>query len=215
MKMIGMSLRPARRFCRSRPLRSGRETSSTRQLGTEKRGRDRNASADANVSACQPSRRISASSASRTETSSSTTNTIGVGGATMTSGRLLGDNLSFVRRTPVKSRVERLAQGRIAERLEQACHGTLFHEAWKFRFIRMRRDKDDRDFMPPLHQLALEIGPAHTRHGDVEDQTARVADATGGEEFLRRGERLDRESELLEQEIGRASWRERVERTGG
>src|ERR1043166_5349424 len=212
MKMIGISRRSARRFCRSRPLRSGRETSSTRQLGTETRGRERNVSADANVSACQPSRWISASSDSRTETSSSTTNTIGVGGATMTSGRLPGDNLSFVRRTPVKSHVERLAQGRVAERLEQARHRALFHEARKFRLIRMRRDKDDRDFMPTLHQLALEIGSAHARHGDVEDQTARVVNATGGKEFLCRGERLDRESELLEQvrqrltdgQIGRA-----------
>src|SRR5216683_3296772 len=37
MKMIGMSVRStATRFCRSRPLRPGRETSSTRQLGTRR-----------------------------------------------------------------------------------------------------------------------------------------------------------------------------------
>jgi hypothetical protein len=55
-----------------------RVTSSTRQLGARTRGRDRNSCADANVSGCQPSQRMSASSDSRTETSSSTTNTIGV-----------------------------------------------------------------------------------------------------------------------------------------
>src|SRR6266404_1254988 len=78
MKMIGMSLRSAAtRFCRSRPLRSGSETSSTRQLGTNGRGRAMNSSADANVSTCQPTQRISDSSDSRTEMSSSTTNTIG------------------------------------------------------------------------------------------------------------------------------------------
>src|SRR5262249_56106299 len=53
-------------------------SSRIRQFGTETRGRERNAVADANVSGCQPSSRISASSASRTEMSSSTTKTIGV-----------------------------------------------------------------------------------------------------------------------------------------
>src|SRR2546430_5261713 len=79
MKMIGMSVRSlAMRFCRSRPLRPGRETSSMRQLGTRTRGRLRNSCADANISGSQPSKRINNSSDSRTETSSSTTNTIGV-----------------------------------------------------------------------------------------------------------------------------------------
>ena len=58
MKMIGMTIRsPAMRFCKSRPLRSGRPTSRIRQLGTKVRGRERNSCADANVSGCQPSRR--------------------------------------------------------------------------------------------------------------------------------------------------------------
>src|ERR1700733_5948932 len=79
MKIIGMSGRsPATHFWSSRPLRPGRETSSMRQLGTRARGQARNSCADANVSGCQPSERISNSSDSRTETSSSTTNTIGV-----------------------------------------------------------------------------------------------------------------------------------------
>ena len=71
---------PATRFCRSRPSRPGRDTSRTRQLGTRARGCVRNSCADANVSGCQPSQRISNSSDSRTETSSSTTKTIGVAG---------------------------------------------------------------------------------------------------------------------------------------
>src|SRR5437016_3109832 len=77
--MIGISIRsPATRFCSSRPLMSGRVTSSTRQLGVRTRGQDRNACAEANVSGCQPAEPISNSSDLRTETSSSTTNTIGV-----------------------------------------------------------------------------------------------------------------------------------------
>src|ERR1700694_200329 len=100
MKMIGMSVRStATRFCRSRPLRSGSVTSSTRQLGARTRGRDRNSCADANVSGCQPAQRISASSDSRTETSSSTTNTMGVAcdmGADLASGSDALDNLMYI-----------------------------------------------------------------------------------------------------------------------
>src|SRR5271170_659210 len=79
MQMIGISVRStATRFCSSRPLRSGRETSSIRQFGTRAGERVRNSCADANVSGFQPWHRISNSSDSRTATSSSTTNTIGV-----------------------------------------------------------------------------------------------------------------------------------------
>src|ERR1700741_4961140 len=80
MKIIGMSIRSgAISFCSSRPLSFGRETSSTRQLGASGRERARNPSADAKVSVCLPTKRISASSDSRTEMSSSTTKTIGIG----------------------------------------------------------------------------------------------------------------------------------------
>src|SRR5215831_4053334 len=79
MKMIGVSTRSAAmRSCTSRPLKSGSETSSTRQLGEEERGLARNSIAQANVCACQPAESISNSSDSRTEASSSTTKTIGV-----------------------------------------------------------------------------------------------------------------------------------------
>ena len=77
-KMIGMSARSATSFCRSQPLRSGRTTSSTRQLGPCTRGRDRNSCADPNVSGCQPADSMSSFSDSRTEASSSTTNTVGL-----------------------------------------------------------------------------------------------------------------------------------------
>src|ERR1044071_6547776 len=80
MKMMGMSLRSdAISFCNSRPLRSGRETSSTKQHGVDMRGRARKSFADANVSGCQPANLISSSTDSRTETSSSTTKTIASG----------------------------------------------------------------------------------------------------------------------------------------
>src|SRR5919197_56441 len=77
MKMIGISVRSTMRSWRSRPLRSGSVTSSTRQLGPSMRERRRKSSADAKVSGRQPAARISNSSDSRTDTSSSTTNTTG------------------------------------------------------------------------------------------------------------------------------------------
>src|SRR2546427_2066050 len=128
MKMIGTSVRSiATRFCSSRPLRPGRETSSTRQLGTSARGRARNSCAEANVSGSQPSERINNSSDSRTEMSSSTTNTMGVacdlGDAFDWLGALaelmLISQLARISAHP-KRGVERLNQGPLAERFEQA-----------------------------------------------------------------------------------------------
>src|SRR6185369_10259987 len=125
MKMIGMSIRSAAtRFCRSRPLRPGSETSSTRQLGTSGFERERNGCADAKVSGFQPAQRMSDSSDSRTETSSSTTNTIGVGcdfeADLDSSSRELGEPIvtPYTKRRSirVKSGIERLEQRRVAER---------------------------------------------------------------------------------------------------
>src|SRR5262245_54231001 len=127
MKMIGMSGRSAvTSFCRSRPLRSGRLTSRTRQLGTRGLWRERNSCADANVSGCQPADSISSSRDSRTETSSSTTNTIGldVGDDSPSGGlaRPIGPPRESVADLSARSKscMERPQQRRLAERLEQA-----------------------------------------------------------------------------------------------
>jgi hypothetical protein len=73
----GISTRSETSSCKSRPLRSGREMSSTRQLGVKGRGRARNSRADAKSSGRQPSDRSSNSGDSRTDMSSSTTKTTG------------------------------------------------------------------------------------------------------------------------------------------
>src|ERR1700730_16257528 len=136
MKMIGMSIRStATRFCRSRPLRSGRPTSSIRQLGAKTRVRDRNARADANVSGCQPTQRISNSSDSRTEMSSSTTKTIGIGLDFVEPDSVIFAPAEFISplfRTrgvgylsSLKCGIDRVIQRRIAEGLEQARLRTL------------------------------------------------------------------------------------------
>ena len=56
--------------------------SSTRQLGTSARGRERNSRPERNVSGCQPSDSMRTFSDSRAEGSWSMTNTIGVAGET-------------------------------------------------------------------------------------------------------------------------------------
>src|SRR5690348_14915650 len=211
MKMIGMSVRSTTRFWRSSPLRSGRVTSSTRQLGTSTRGRERNSCADANVSGCQPAQRISSSNDSRTDISSSTTKTTGVAsdiGASRDSPlRALGEFMSLPQRPksvanhlPHPERgIDRVQQRRLAEWLAQALHGTLFEHAWTNGPISVTGNEDDRNLLPAKLQFSLEIGPGHARHGDVEDQTPGLADATGREKLLRRRERLGRKAAFPQQ----------------
>src|SRR5271163_2856358 len=98
-----------------------------------------------------------------------------------------------------KSGIERLPQSRIAEWLEQALHGTLFKQVWTEGLISVSCDEDDRNIQPAERQFPLEIGSGHTRHGDVEDQTSRLADAIGREELFRRHECLDSKTELAQQ----------------
>src|SRR4051794_34958907 len=78
MKMIGICAACADRcFCRSSPLRSGRLTSRTRQLGACSRVWVKKSPADLNRRARQPADCTNNSSDSRTEISSSTMYTTG------------------------------------------------------------------------------------------------------------------------------------------
>src|SRR5262249_8127742 len=187
MNMIEMPPSWDKRFCRSKPLRSGRLTSSTRQLGVGTRGQARNSCADANVSTCQPTWRMSSSSDSRTETSSSTTNTMGLVSDTNGPGR--GEVCSWMfivfplNRTggshsaQSERLVERLEQSAIAERLAKTGHSAALDEAQRFGFACMRRDEDDRNLVPATLQFPLEVGSGHAGQCDIEDQTFHLADA--------------------------------------
>src|SRR5256886_14321524 len=211
MKIMGMSIRSlAMRFCRSRPLKPGRETSSMRQLGARTRGRLRNSCADANISGCQPSQRINNSSDSRTETPSSTTNTIGVPSD-------MGDDptswpsarAKFIlyppsaamadRLTHSKGNIERLKQSRVAEWLEQALHRTLFAQSRAHSLISLSGDEDDWNLLPTTLHFLLKAGSGHSGHGNVEDQTSGLADAIGREKLFRRRERASCKPELSQQ----------------
>src|SRR6266404_7630573 len=89
-----------------------------------------------------------------------------------------------------KCGIERLKQSRVAERLEQALHGTLFERAWTDGLICLSGDEDDRNLLPANPQLLLQIGSGHAGHDDVEDQTPGLIDAIGCQELLSRRERL-------------------------
>src|SRR5258706_1200529 len=210
MKMIGISVRSAAiRFCKSKPLRSGRLTSSTRQLGTLTRGRARNSCADANVSGSQPSQRISASNDSRTERSSSTTKTIGVSrdmsddldsrNVTTAQVIVILHPITAKRSFHSKSDVNGIHQSRLAEWFEQARRGTVLEQARTDRLVSEGCDEHDRNLLPAKHQLALEIRAGHARHGDVEDQALGLPDGIGREEFLCRREHRDRKAEFAQQ----------------
>src|SRR5206468_542219 len=67
--------------------------------------------------------------------------------------------------------IDRLAQRRIAERLEQAVDGALRDQLRTRRLAPVRGHENDRDVLSPTQQFAVEIRPAHSRHGDVEDET--------------------------------------------
>src|SRR5580692_7443782 len=212
MKMIGMSGRStATCFCRSRPLRPGREMSSTRQLGTRARGRARNSSADANVCGSQPSQLISNSNDSRTDRSSSTTNTIGTACDIRDNPKLWPNACAPIilylqqqtaRGNPsvhLKRRVESLQQSSIAEWLEQARHRALCQNSRADSFIPIRSDEDDRNVPPTKFQFPLEFRSGHARHADVEDQAVGQADVFGGKELFRRRERTCAETEFPQQ----------------
>src|SRR6266852_4547907 len=211
MKMIGMSIRSlAMRFCRSRPLKPGRETSSMRQLGTRARGRLRNSCADANISAASL-RSESTIPATRVRRRRRQQRTRLVWRPTWVltplHGQVRGLNSFYIllaqhipdRLTHSKCDIERLKQSRVAEWLEQARHRTLFAQSRAHSLISLSGDEDDWNLLPTTLPFLLKAGSGHSGHGNVEDQTSGLADAIGGEELFRRRERAGRKPELLQQ----------------
>src|ERR1700674_647016 len=105
-------------------------------------------------------------------------------------------SLTLDRSAHPKCVIERLKQSRVAERLEQALHGTLFERVWTDGLICLSGDEDDRNLLPANRQLLLQIGSGHAGHGDVEDQTPGLTDAIGREEVFSGRKRPNRIAQL-------------------
>jgi hypothetical protein len=88
---------------------------------------------------------------------------------------------------PQKNGIERPEQGRIAEWLEQALHGTTLSEhSCTEGFISNGSDEDDRDVLPAMRQFSLQVESSHSRHDNIDYQTSGLEHAIGHEELLRR-----------------------------
>ena len=99
-----------------------------------------------------------------------------------------------------KRGIERIEQGRLAERLEQALHGAVREQTRAEGLcLRCAVMKTIGMSLPPMHQFLLQVGARHARHRDVEEQTSRFADDIGREERLGRGKRLGGKAELPHQ----------------
>src|SRR5580698_1306145 len=94
---------------------------------------------------------------------------------------------------------ERLKKSCVAEWLDEAFGSTLFEQTRAHSFAAMRGNEYDGDLPLAVRQFALKIGAAHSRHGNVEDQTSGRADAIGREKLFRRREGTDRKAELSQQ----------------
>jgi hypothetical protein len=118
----------------------------------------------------------------------------GLAALDVVSDRHMADRL-----TCSKCDIERVQQSRIAEWLEQALHCTLFEHSRAHSLISLSGDEDDWNLLSTKFQFLLKAGTGHSGHDNVEDQTSGFADAIGGEELFRRGERAGRKAELFQQ----------------
>src|SRR5512140_2943669 len=199
MKIIGMSARSAaRRGCRPRPLKTGREKSSTRQLGTKARGRARNSLADEKVSGCQPSLRINNSRDSRTEMSSSTTkmmgltSNLGVAPSSWRSAcvRLILHSLDLPSAISPSEGLQcganSLQQLLVAKRFAHESGSARLHRTPAGIIALVSGDEDDRNAATRSSKVALKLKPVHTGHLHVNDQAGRVVQIPGLKESLGR-----------------------------
>src|SRR5262245_27967067 len=75
----------------------------------------------------------------------------------------------------------------IAEWFEQESHSPLFKRRRAGAFILMSSDEDDRQVKTSKPQFSLKLESGHIRHRDVQNETVRLAHATGRQKFCRRG----------------------------
>src|SRR5689334_2222260 len=202
-KMIGTGASAsARARCKSRPLRPGSRTSSTRQPGASGRSARMNSCAPANVCTLNPADAMSRRRLSRTAGSSSTTKTTGAeaaGSVTAGDRSALG---AAARRTP-SGRAERAAhgleQGRAPNRLFEERHRAAFERLSSRLGIAMGGQHDDRNAGAAAGQDSEELEPADAPHPYVQYDAADAVAVEQLEERFRGLERLDGQSDGRQQ----------------
>src|SRR6516162_6125473 len=85
---------------------------------------------------------------------------------------------------PAQCEVKCGTQVLLAVRLEQDLDSTLASQLTPDTFIPLRGDENDWHFLAPANEVALQLGSRDTRHGDVQDQTIRLSEASGVQEFF-------------------------------
>jgi len=97
---------------------------------------------------------------------------------------------------PSECRVYGLKQNCVNDWLEQEPYGSLFKRSIPDALFHETGNEDDRNRLTAKFQFLLKIESRHARHSDVEDQTAGLAHAIGGEKLFRGGKRAGGEAEL-------------------
>src|SRR6266851_4354636 len=167
MKMMGSGAWPlASSRCRSRPLKPGSWTSSTRQLGASGRWLVKNSCAEANVWTFIPVERRRLRRLSRIDRSSSTTKTNGLSScmAAPPGGVGLPDqhqHLTLLVSRRLERRLDRLEEILLAAGFGQKGHCTGGKRVRSRIIIGVRRDEDNRDAPVRRTQLTLELEAVH------------------------------------------------------
>jgi hypothetical protein len=76
----------------------------------------------------------------------------------------------------VQRGIDRVQESCLAEWLQQAFHPAIGKHAGAEVVISVGGYEDDRNLLSATREFALQIVACHARHGDIEDQTARLAD---------------------------------------
>ena len=71
----------------------------------------------------------------------------------------------------------------------------------------MSGDKDERDVASLGLQMALKLETIHSRQIDVQDETRSIIDALGSQEYFRRRESVDMESDRSHEALQRLAYR--------
>src|SRR5262249_32693500 len=82
--------------------------------------------------------------------------------------------------------VQRIEQGGIAERLEEALHSALGEQPRPDGLVTVAGDEHDRNRVPPTYQFLLKLGSRHPGHRNVEDQTFSLRHELRGKERIGR-----------------------------